>query len=256
MQPRAAVTDVVRVVARQHTRMRGLVCEVAQAGGVERQAAAGWLTHYVVLHTAAERLGLGREPGAVAQRVLPRTGPLLGLSFGLSLGLTTAAGLDESAICRCVAALEEAVVHHARAQERTILPRLLASWPPAALWHAAAAFEAADLVFDRGPHPVPAPTASDPAPAAPAGSVSPSHSADAWPPAATEALWHDAVADIERLLASAAATASAADDPTSLVGAARSGQHTGQAPAPTAIATAATPAVTATARATTAVRTT
>jgi hypothetical protein len=245
MQPRAVVTDVVRVVARQHTRMRGLVCEVAQATGAERQAAAGWLAHYVVLHTAAERLGLGREPSAVVQQVVPRHGQLV----GLMIGLTATAPLDESEVCRCASVLEEAVVRHARAQERAILPRLLASWRPADLWHAAAAFEAADLVFDQGPPTPPAASASPAASSSPTAPLALSPQPDPWSPEVTEALWRDAVADIARLLTSPA------DDPAQLVGPTTAARRTSQAPAaPTAMATAATAAVTTTARVTTAVR--
>jgi hypothetical protein len=191
MQSRAAVADVVRVVARQHTRMRGLVCEVAQTTGAERAAAAVWLSHYVVLHTAAERLGLSREPSVVAQRVVPRHGPLL----ALTLGLAAAPPLEESAICRCAAALEVAVVQHARAQERTVLPRLLASWRAADLRRAGAAFEAADLVFDQGPSTPSSPSEPWSEPSAPSDSSGPRA-----PVPTTEASWRRAVADIERLL--------------------------------------------------------
>lgn len=188
MRSRSAVTDVVRVVARQHTRMRGLVCEVAQTTGAERAAAAVWLSHYVVLHTVAERLGLSREPSVAVQRVVPRHGPLL----GLALGLTAASALEESAICRSAAALEEAVVQHARAQERAVLPRLLASWRTADLLRAAAAFEAADLVFDRGPSE----------PSEPSGRL-----------ATAEDMWDSAVADIERLLGPLSDSLSGDEDP-------------------------------------------
>jgi len=189
MQPRAAVTDVVRVVTRQHTRMRGLVCEVTQTTGVERAAAAGWLSHYVVLHTVAERLALSREPSVRVQRVVPRQGPLL----GLALALAGASALEESVICRCAAALEQAVVQHARAQERSVLPRLLATWQTADLRRAGAAFEAADLVFDLGSFAgsVPGPVATPGAPTAPTE-----------PTAATEVIWRNAVAEVERLLGS------------------------------------------------------
>ncbi|GAA2161337.1 hypothetical protein FHX52_3316 [Humibacillus xanthopallidus] len=198
MQPRSAVTDVVRVVARQHTRMRGLVCEVAETTGAEQAAAAGWLSHYVVLHTVAERLGLRREPFVAVQRVIPRHGPLLGLARGLA----SASSLEESAICRCAAALEEAVVQHARAQELAVLPRLLAGWRAADLRRAAAAFEAADLVFDRAPSEPPGPSEPlDPlGPLGPLGPLDPLDPLD--PLATTESVWRSAVADIERLLGS------------------------------------------------------
>ncbi|TQM62014.1 hypothetical protein [Humibacillus xanthopallidus] len=230
MQPRAAVADVVRVVARQHTRMRGLVCEVAQTTGAERAAASRWLSHYVVLHTVAEQLGLSREPSADVQRVVPRNGLLL----ELALGLAAAPPLEEAAICRCAAALEEAVVQHARAQERTILPRLLASWRAADLLRAGAAFEAADLLFDRGPSEQSEPTtpSAPPTPFTPIAPVAP-----------TEVTWRRAVADIERLLGSG-------DDQQS-----RRDPRSVQPPAArTEMTTAATVAVTPTATVTTAVR--
>jgi hypothetical protein len=172
MQARAAVTEVVRVVGRQHTRMRGLVCELVQTGGAERTATAEWLSHYLVLHAAAERVGLRREslpvipsvptspgvpgvPGAPVVRTvpagLPPRGPLVDSVVSLALALTGTHGLDEAAICHRAAQLEAEVVRHARAQERTILPRLLSHWPLADLERAVAALEAADLVFDRGP---------------------------------------------------------------------------------------------------------
>ena len=184
MQARAAVTEVLRVVARQHTRMRGLVCEVALTGGEERTAVASWLSHYLVLHAAAERLGLRLEStgavpsggAAVENRVAdPHHGSLVGLALGLAMSR----GLDESSIGHQAALLEVAIVRHAQAQERVILPRLLASWPATDLERAVAALEAADVAFDHG--------ASEPL-----GAV-----------ATPDAIWRAAVTTIECLLTSA-----------------------------------------------------
>jgi hypothetical protein len=215
MQSRTAVTEVLRGVARQHTRLRGLVCEVAQTSGAERAAAAGWLAHYLVLHAAGERLGLRRESATAAPGVVPaRHGPLLGLTPDLGLGLGRGLGLDldESLTAHRLALLEAAVVRHARAQERVVLPRLLVTWPLADLHRAVATLEAADTVFDHGP------------------------SVRAGTAGTTDAVWHTAVAAIERVLAAPAGAKRQAATP------------------PRAMTTAATMATTPTANVTAAVR--
>ncbi|WP_404388621.1 hypothetical protein [Humibacillus xanthopallidus] len=170
MQPRPAVTEVVRVVARQHTRIRGLLHEVALSGGTDRTAAAGWLSHYLLLHVAAEQIGLRRAPVGTAERVdaAARMGPLAGLALTLDL--------DDAVVHHRVATLEAAVLSHARAQERSVLPRMLSSWPLADLHRAVAALEAADTVFDHGP--------AEPAVTCP-GTLDP---------------WHTAVGAIQRVL--------------------------------------------------------
>ena len=179
MQPRTAVIEVVRVVTRQHSRLRGLVCEVSQAGRAEREAAAGWLSHYLVLHAAGERLALRRESPTAAQGVVPaRHGPLLALTLGLDL--------DEALIAHHLALLEAALVRHARAQERVVLPRLLATWPLADLHRVVAVLEAADTVFDHGP-----PVGTGATEATEANGT-------------TDAAWHSAVAALERVLAAPA----------------------------------------------------
>ena len=151
MQSRPAVIEVVRVVARQHTRIRGLLHEVALSSGTDRASAAGWLSHYLLLHVAAEQIGLRRRPGRPwAGRsgrgwvgAPARMGPLVGLALALDL--------DDSVVHHRVATLEAAVLGHARAQERSVLPRMLSTWPLADLHRAVAALEAADFVFDHGP---------------------------------------------------------------------------------------------------------
>ena len=207
MQARSTVTEVLRVVARQHTRMRGLVCEVALTSGEERTAAASWLSHYVVLHAAAEGLGLRREsartvpsgvaavvppgvaavvpvavaavvPGVTTSVVHPMADPHHGSLVRLALSLAMSRALDESSIGHQAALLEAAVVRHAQTQERVILPRLLASWPASDLERAVAALEAADVAFDHGP-------------SEPIGAV-----------ATPDAIWRTAVTTIEPLLTS------------------------------------------------------
>jgi hypothetical protein len=153
MQSRPAVIEVVRVVARQHTRIRGLLHEVALSAGTDRASAAGWLSHYLLLHVAAEQLGLRRAPvgASVGGRdwarewvgAPARMGPLVGLALTLDL--------EDSVVHHRIATLEAAVLGHARAQERSVLPRMLSSWPLADLHRAVAALEAADFVFDHGP---------------------------------------------------------------------------------------------------------
>jgi hypothetical protein len=145
MQSRPAVTEVVRVVSRQHTRIRGLLHEVALCSGTDRASAAGWLSHYLVLHVAAEQIGLRREPADTKERLEPTAGlgPLVALALVLDL--------DDPGVHQRVAALETAVLSHARAQERSVLPRMLSSWPLADLKRAVAALEAVDTVFDQGP---------------------------------------------------------------------------------------------------------
>lgn len=145
MQSRPAVTEVVHVVTRQHARIRGLLHEVALGSGTDRASAAGWLSHYLLLHEAAEQIGLRRAPvGAAEPFDAPsRIGPLARLALALDL--------DDSVVHHRVAALEVAVLSHARAQQRSVLPRMLSSWPLADLHRAVAALEAADIVFDHGP---------------------------------------------------------------------------------------------------------
>lgn len=170
MPPRPAVTEVVRAVARQHTRMRGLVHEVAVTSGTERVSAAAWLSDYLVLHAAGERLGLSRESAAVAHRVpAPR--------HGLLVGAMLAHDADEALLSQHIALLETAVLRHARAQERSVLPRLLARWPLADLQRAVTVLEAVDTAFDQG------------ASASRAGEVT------------AEERWQAAVADLQRVLA-------------------------------------------------------
>lgn len=145
MQSRPAVAEVVRVVTRQHTRIRGLLHEVTLSSGTDRASAAGWLSHYLLLHEAAEQIGLRRAPVGTAERsdAPARIGPLARLALALDL--------DDSVVHHRVAALEAAVLSHARAQQRSVLPRMLSSWPLADLHRAVAALEAADTVFDHGP---------------------------------------------------------------------------------------------------------
>ena len=142
MQSRPAVTEVLRVAARQHTRIRGLLHEVALSSETDRTTTTGWLSHYLLLHVAAEQIALCRDPGVERVSPAPR-GPLVGLAQALDLA--------EPDLHRRIATLEAAMLRHARAQERSVLPRMLWSWPLADLHHAVAALEAADIVFDRGP---------------------------------------------------------------------------------------------------------
>ena len=141
MQSRPAVIEVVRVVARQHTRLRGLLHEVALSSETDRTRTAGWLSDYLLLHVAAEQVGLCREPAV--ERVSPAARPLVELAQTLD---PTTPGIH-----RRLTALEAALLRHARAQERAVLPRMLRSWPLDDLSYAAAVLEAADIVFDRGP---------------------------------------------------------------------------------------------------------
>lgn len=144
MQSRPAVTEVVRVVTRQHARIRGLLHEVALSSGTDRASAAGWLSHYLLLHIAAERIGLHGEPVGAAERVD-------GAQMGQLVGLALALDLDDAVVHHHVATLEAAVLSHVRAQERSVLTRMLSTWPLADLHRAVAALEAADIVFDHGP---------------------------------------------------------------------------------------------------------
>ncbi len=145
MQSRPAVNEVVRVVTRQHTRIRGLLHEVALCSGTDRASAAGWLSHYLVLHVAAEQIALAREPADTEARLdaTGRIAPLLGLALVLDL--------DDPVVHHRIATLEAAVLSHARAQERSVLPQMLSSWPLADLQRAVTALEAVDTVFDQGP---------------------------------------------------------------------------------------------------------
>ena len=178
MQSRPAVIEVVRVVARQHTRIRGLLHEVVLSSGADRASAAGWLSHYLLLHVAAEQIGLRRATGASVDGPVPtqesesapgRMGPLVGLALALDL--------DDSVVHHRIATLEAAVLGHARAQERSVLPRMLSAWSLDDLHRAVAALEAADFVFDHGP--------AEPVVSCPA-TVDP---------------WHTAVGAIHRVLA-------------------------------------------------------
>ena len=167
MQSRPAVTEVVRLVARQHTRVRGLLHEVALSSETDPTRAAGWLTDYLLLHVAAEQVGLCRE--TAVERVSPAARPLVELAQTLDP--------TEPGIQRRLSTLEATLLRHARAQERSVLPRMLGSWPVDDLSYAAAVLEAADIVFDRGP--------VDPADTVPSAIDS----------------WHSAVADILRAAA-------------------------------------------------------
>jgi hypothetical protein len=142
MQSRPAVAEVLRVVARQHTRLRGLLHEVALSSETDRTRTTRWLSDYLLLHVAAEQVALCREP-AIERGSPAARWPLVELAQGLDP--------TEPGIHRRLDTLEAALLRHARAQERSVLPRMLRSWPLDDLQYAAVVLEAADIVFDRGP---------------------------------------------------------------------------------------------------------
>jgi hypothetical protein len=142
MQSRPAVAEVLRVVARQHTRLRGLLHEVALSSETDRTRTTRWLSDYLLLHVAAEQVALCREP-AIERGSPAARWPLVELAQGLDP--------TEPGIHRRLDTLEAALLRHARAQERSVLPRMLRSWPLDDLHYAAVVLEAADIVFDRGP---------------------------------------------------------------------------------------------------------